>query len=187
MDTEITVLINFHHLKEQTTILILFKTLQWISTAYRMNHKYFRIAYTTYLIQPLPILQPHFIQLHHNYRLLIRNKSMLFTNLSFAYSCLSEMFFSHLCSPVKCPVFQTNLEHVLPTFCVQKTKTQYTKILSKWYETFPILLVRIQFYQHLILQACSYHNLSLFFFFFFGLRKGTRMFSKLTRTLLPLY
>ena len=50
MDTEITVLINFHHLKEQTTILILFKTLQWISTAYRMNHKYFRIAYTTYLI-----------------------------------------------------------------------------------------------------------------------------------------
>lgn len=31
MDIEITVLINFHHLKEQPTILILLKTLQWVS------------------------------------------------------------------------------------------------------------------------------------------------------------
>ena len=31
VDIEITVLINFHNLKEQPTILILFKTLQWVS------------------------------------------------------------------------------------------------------------------------------------------------------------
>lgn len=38
MDIGIIILINFHHLKQQKTVLILLKTVQWFFSAYRMNY-----------------------------------------------------------------------------------------------------------------------------------------------------
>lgn len=42
MDIGIIILINFHHLKQQKTVLILLKTVQWFFSAYRMNYNVLR-------------------------------------------------------------------------------------------------------------------------------------------------
>lgn len=42
MDIGIIILINFHHLKQQKTVLILLKIVQWFFSAYRMNYNVLR-------------------------------------------------------------------------------------------------------------------------------------------------